>query len=232
MIDEKVPPIPLEIYNWGLRKGTGQLKTMNLDQIRSNVYPVTQATVSAKGILLNGLCYSCATAIQERWFSTARQKGTWKIDVHYDSQCMAQIFIRHDRNNFETCSLIDQFDMYRSARMEEVIDYKGRKRQQEADYQEKQLNNQIKLAQEIEEIVKNAKKVAKAELNDGKSFKNVKDIRENRKKEQELMRDTNTINQPVVKEERVIIDVSSSSQAKNLHLFRQKQKEGLDHEDH
>jgi transposase InsO family protein len=232
MIDDKVPPIPLEIFKWGLCKGTGQLKTMTLDQIRSNVYPVTQATVSAKGILLNGLCYSCATAIQERWFSTARQKGTWRIDVLYNPQNMAQIYIRHDRNNFETCSLIDQFDMYRSARMQEVIDYKGRKRQQEADYHENELNNQIKLAQEIEEIVKNAKKIAKTEFKNGRSFKNVKVIRENRKMEQKLMKDANIIEQPVAKEESLISDVSSSNQVKNIQLFRQKQKEGLNHEDH
>lgn len=229
MIDEEVPPIPLEIYQWGLRKGTGQLKTMTLDQIRSNVYPVAQATVTAKGILLNGLCYSCATAIQERWFSTARQKGTWKIAVHYDPQSMAQIYIRHNRNNFEICSLIDQFDMYRSARLEEVVDFKGSKRQKEADYHENELNNQIRLAQEIEEIVKIAKKKEKAELNTGRSFKNVKDIRQNRKMEQELMRDSNYSEQSRNKEK--IIDSSSSIQVKNLNLFRQKQKEGLNRED-
>lgn len=230
MIDDKVPPIPLEIYKWGLHRGTGQLKTMTLDQIRSNVYPVTQATVSAKGILLNGLYYSCTTALQERWFSTARQKGTWKIDVHYDPQSMAHIYIRHDRNNFETCSLLDQFDMYRSAWLEEVIDYKVSKRQQEADYHENELNNQIKLAQEIEEIVKIAKKKEKAELNTDRSFKNVKDIRQNRIMEQELMRDSNYSEQSRYKEE--ISDFSSSIQVKNLNIFRQKQKEGLNREDY
>ncbi|WP_191559395.1 Mu transposase C-terminal domain-containing protein [Metabacillus idriensis] len=233
MIDENVLPVPIEIFKWGLRNGTGQLKTMTSDTIRSNVYPIQKATITAKGILLNGLYYSCTTAVKERWFSIARQQGTWKIDVHYDPQNVSHIYIRHDRKSYEICSLIDQYEMYRSARMEEVINLKRNKRQQEADFQEKQLNGQIKLAQEIEEIVKHAKEEDKIESINGSIRKNIKDIRSNRRAEQELMREisssTNQSNDIEIGSNSINL---STNQVKNLDLFRQKQKEGLNNEDY
>jgi len=232
MIEEEIPPVPIEIFKWGLRRGNGQLKTMTLDLIRSNVYPVQKATVTAKGILLNGLYYSCTTAVKERWFSIARQQ-TWKIDVHYDPQNVSHIYIRHDRKNYEICSLIDQYEMYRSARMEEVIDLKKNKRQQEANFQEKQLNSQIKLAQEIEEIVKYAKEETKIESNNGSIRKNVKDIRSNRRAEQELMREiSSSTSQSNVTEKGSNSINLSNNWVKNLDLFRQKQKEGLKNEEY
>src|SRR5690606_35093451 len=100
MIEDSVPPIPIEIFKWGLKKGTGRLKVTTPD-LAKNVYPKQRATVTAKGIFLNGLYYSCSTAVKESWFSTARQQGTWKIDVHYHPQNVSQIYIRHDRKDFE-----------------------------------------------------------------------------------------------------------------------------------
>jgi len=232
MIDEKVLPIPIEIFKWGLRRGNGQLKSITSDLIK-NVYPLKQATITAKGILMNGLYYSSTTAVKERWFSTARQKGNWKIDVLYDPQDMSQINIRHDRRNFETCNLIDQYEMYQTARMEEVIYLKKDQRQQEADYQKDELNGQIKLAQKIEEIVKHAKEEAKIESSNGSIPKNIKDIRTNRRTEQELIRETNRSDkQMYVNEEGSNPIDPPAKQVKNLDIFRQKQKEGLNRENH
>lgn len=232
MIEENVPPVPIEIFKWGLRRGTGQLKAMTADLIRSNVYPVQKATITAKGILLNGLYYSCSTAVKERWFSNARQQGNWKVDVHYDPQRVSHIYIRYDRKNYEICSLINQYEMYRSARMEEVINLKKNKRQQEVDFQENELNGQIKLAQEIEEVVKVAKAEAKMESINGSIKKNIKDIRSNRRVEQELLRETSSPNNQSYAEEKGSNTINlPTKRVKNLDLFRQKQKEGLNHGD-
>lgn len=223
MIEEKVPPIPNEIFNWGLRRGTGQLRTATQNLIRS-IYPKSNGLITAKGILFQGLYYTSSTAVKERWFSTARISGNWKIDIHFDPQNMSKIYIPQNRKDYEVCSLIDQYAMYQSAKLEEVIDLRRDKRQQEADYQEKELNSQIKLAQEIEEIVKQAKEEAKIESIDGTIHKNVKDIRGNRKEEQDLLRKTKNPKNKIHAKE---CTPSSPKQVKNMDLFRQKQKEGL-----
>lgn len=232
MIEAKIPPIPIKLFEWGLKSGNGLLRSMSYSQIRSNVLPISQAIVDYKGIYFKGLYYSCRTAIKERWFSNARINGSWKIEVRYDSQDMSEIYIRKNRKDYETCTLIEQYDMYKSARMEELIDLTISKRQQEVDFQESEINGQIRLAQEIEEIVNEAKKEAKLDLGEG--IKNIKDIRQNRKEEQELTRQKKSVNIQVIN-----TDVPSSStvnsaskKIRNIDLFRQKQKEGLNNENH
>jgi len=230
MIEEKVPPIPLEIFKWGLNKGNGQLRTMTFEQIRSNVLPKSEATINAKGICFSGLYYSSATAVKDQWFSHARIHGSYKITIQYDPQDMSKIYIRHDRKNYEVCFLIDQYEMYRSAVMEEVNELRRDTRQQEAEFEGIELNGRIKLAQEIEEIVKNAKGEAKLGSLNGKVQKNIKDIRQNRKVEQELLREVQSSQNETKAKEKGASGASLSKSLNNLDLFRVKQKEGLNYE--
>ncbi|MBD8069754.1 Mu transposase C-terminal domain-containing protein [Bacillus sp. PS06] len=228
MIEEKVPPIPIEIFNWGLRKGTGLLRTMPLDAIRSNIYPKSQATVNPRGIHFCGLYYTCPKAVKERWFSKARIQGNWKIDVHYDPQSMANIYIRIDRLKYEVCSLIEQYEMYHNAKLEEIVSFKENRRQQETDFEEGGMNGAIQLAQDIEEIVKQAKEEAKSQTLNSKVPKDIKNIRENRQIERETMKGKPGANNVLVINQEVTKSVSSPIEPKNgLDIFRKKQKEVL-----
>ncbi|MEH7076227.1 integrase [Neobacillus drentensis] len=226
MIEENIPPIPNEIFKWGLSKGSGKLRAIPSTVA---VYPNSKALVTKKGILFKGLYYSCTTAVKEGWFTTARIKGNWRIDIRFDPQTMNKIYIKKDRTNYETCSLIEQYKVYGNAYLEEVMDLQKVNRQQEADYEEYELNSSIKLAQKVEEIVKHAKEEAKIESMNGRRNKNVKDIRQNRREEQELLRGAeipeNQIHSYEKKESFVPLH---EKQMKSLDLFRKKQKEGLD----
>lgn len=231
MIEAKVPPIPIKLFEWGLKNGNGLLRSMTYDQIRSNVLPTSQATIDNKGISFKGLYYSCKTALKEKWFSNARTNGSWKIEVRYDPQDMSRLYLRRDRRNYEVCTLIEHYEMYQSARMEELIDLSRSKRQQEVNFQESELNSRIKLAQEIEGIVNNAKEEAKIDAKEG--TKNIKDIRENRKVEQELTRQERVTKSHMTnKEIDFKISNSTKKKIKNIDLFRRKQEEGLNHESH
>ncbi|MBD7937595.1 MULTISPECIES: Mu transposase C-terminal domain-containing protein [Bacillaceae] len=228
MIAEKVPPIPIEIFKWGLRKGTGLLRTMPLDAIRSSVLPKASAKITPKGINFGGLYYTCAKALKERWFSKARIKGSWSMGVHYDPQDVSNIYIRIDRLNYEVCSLIEQYEMYRGVKMEEVVSLKTERKQQEAEYEESSLNGAIQLAQDIEEIVKMAKKEANNQILNGEVPKDIKNIRENREKEREIFK----------REKQTVVDQNNIGKQSNevnhdtepvkvLDIFRKKQKEVL-----
>lgn len=229
MIEEKIRPIPIEVFKWGLHKGAGQLRTMSLDAIRSNIYPKSQAaTVTPKGIYFGGLYYTCSKAVKERWFSKARIQGNWKLDVSYDPQSVATIYIRIDRQNYEVCSLIEQYQMYRNAKAEELVNLKGNQRQQKVEYEEAQMNGAIQLAQDIESIVNQAKQETKSQSLNGEVPKDIKNIRENREKEREILKrekqtevDQNNIGKQLNK---VNHDTES---VKVLDIFRKKQKEVL-----
>lgn len=226
MIEENIPPIPNEIFKWGLNKGSGRLRTIPYVVA---VYPKSKALITKKGILFKGLYYSCPTAVKEGWFSTARINGNWNIDIRYDPQIMNKIYIRKNRTNYEVCSLIEHYDMYRNANLEEVMVLQKMNRQQEAEYEEYELNATIKLTQKVEGIVKKALEGAKIESMDGRRSKNVKDIRQNRKEEQELLRIADTQGkQTHTYEKEEGAETLLDKQVKSLDLFRKKQKEGLE----
>lgn len=226
MMDEKIRPIPIELFKWGLRKGIGQLRTMSLDAIRSNIYPKSQATVTPKGIHFGNLYYTCSKAVKERWFSKARIQGNWKIYVYYDPQSVATIYIRLDRKNYEVCSLIEQYEMYRDAKAEELVHLMENRRQQEAEYEEAHVNGAIQLAQEIESIVEKAKEEAKGQSLHGGVRKDIKNIRENRQKEREIMKEKNEISVYQDSPDKELNLVNDDTKTvKVLDIFRKKQQE-------
>jgi len=232
MIEAKVPPIPIEIFKWGLQKGIGRLRTMSLDAIRSNIYPKSRATVTPKGIHFGDLYYTCPKAVKERWFSKARIQGNWKMDVYYDPQIVASIYIRIDRQNYEVCSLIEQYEMYRNAKAEELIILKENRRQQEAEFEETHMNGAIQLAQQIESIVKQAKEEAKNQFLINEIPKDIKNIRENRQKEKEIMKKEQNVNIYQNNLEKEFKSVSQDTESvKVLDIFLKKQKEVLHDED-
>jgi hypothetical protein len=51
------------------------------------------AEVSYKGILYNGLYYSCGMAIKEQWFYKASIQGVWKIGVKICPEDLSSILL-------------------------------------------------------------------------------------------------------------------------------------------
>lgn len=231
MIEENIPAIPIRIFQWGQKRQAG-LRTLSSDLIRVNLMPTATASVRAKGISFKGLYYTSTTALKERWFTHARTKGSWKISVQYDPRDLSSIFIRKSRTEYEACTLLEQYDMYRSAKIEEVMDLKTFEKEQQVNAEQGDLNGQIKLAQEIEKIVGQAKKEAKMATTDEKMKKNIKDMRQNRKKEQQFLHDlAGQKKKNLMKETTSHSGDAKRAFIRNIDLFRQKQKEGLSHED-
>lgn len=218
MIEQSVLPIPAEIFKWGLSRGNGRLIQLSSEQIRSNVFPTGEATVTAKGIRFAGLYYSSKQAFKENWFSQARIKGSYKIKIQYDPQDMSCLYIRHDRRNYEVCHLVEYQSMYKNATLEEVRLLQSERRQQHADFEQIELNHQIQLAQQIEAIVQQAKAEEDSSLP-----KDIKGIRHNRKLEQELFSHSKS-----EQNEQPPVAHITPIQKNKLSLFQAKQKEALD----
>ncbi|WP_033827211.1 Mu transposase C-terminal domain-containing protein [Bacillus andreraoultii] len=230
MIEDKIRPIPIEIFKWGLKRGMGLLRTVSMEFIRSNVYPSTEGLVTPRGILFEGLLYSSTLAMKEGWFSKARIQGNWKVRIHYDPQSMEKIYIRINRNKYDVCTLVEhQYGMFKNANIDEVHDLRKNRKQQKTDFEAEELNSQVKLAQEIEEIVKRAKEESKIESINGSVKKNVKDIRKNRSQERNLKEMKRRTTDGIPKVKRLQEDESYSfDENLQLEMFLKKQKEVLE----
>jgi hypothetical protein len=193
-IAENVSPIPIQLWNYGIKYKSGRLREVSQDILRFNMLPSEKASVSAKGIKWNGMLYSCDTAIKQRWFVIARTKGSFKCDISFDARNVNQIYLRLGRNEYDVCYLLDSQARYKDKTIEDVRYLLEVEQQEQVTSGEKELGERISLAAEIEAIVKEAvEKTTKAESKPQSKAKKLRDIRDNRQEEKERSREQESI---------------------------------------
>jgi hypothetical protein len=187
MLVEAIAPIPSQLWSWGIENKKGRLRIADREAFRLNILPRAKASVSRAGIKFKGLYYGSQKALEEQWFIKSKVRS---IEVVYDPRNMNNIYILHeDGKNFETCYLLDPSKQYKDCILEEIIfnfelisELKEMQRNQQ-----NQIN--IDIDNEIEKIVKEAKKEKiKEETYSISSNKRLKGIKNNRAIEKEINR--------------------------------------------
>lgn len=123
MIENKLVPTPLNLWNWGMQHRYVGLHVKTRDQIRLALMPRGIATITHdNGIFFNKkkLGYTCDVAIQEGWFEKARQKR-WKVPISFDPRNQKYIYLLKE-NKFEyiPCQLLPQYEAYEKLYDEEI----------------------------------------------------------------------------------------------------------------
>lgn len=184
MIADNINPVPINLWNWGIEKRSGRLRSHNGDVIKLNIMPTAKATVRENGIKLKKMRYSCDKAIDEMWFERARNMGSWKVNVSYDPRNMNYIYIRSDdARSFEKCYMLDK-RKYSEKTLDE-IEYLGAYEQMQKDIGKgEKMQSKIDLFSDIEAIVEDAVKMTDEQQDPtiSKTSK-VKGIRGNRHRE-------------------------------------------------
>lgn len=239
MIEDDIEPIPLKLWNWGIKNRAGLLRSVTEDIVKLNLMPKKSAVISERGIRLNGLLYASESAIKERLFEKARMNGSWKVDVSYDPRNINHIYIRKDNGkSFEKCYLLDGQDVHKNKSVEELVYLQEYDKLQKQIKEDGQLQTKIDLVSEIEDIVLQAEKLTK-EHQDSSESKNqkLKGIRKNRQIEKllnreneafELDKDTTKAKGQVIPIDSVNHQISEEDveEYKNeLALLKKKQKE-------
>lgn len=191
MIKDNVNPIPIEIWNWGIRNRSGRLRSFPEDIVKLNLMPEDNITVTEKGIKFKQMYYSCDTAIKEMWFERARNVHSWKLSISYDPRNLNYIYLRSDDGrNFEKCFLLESQQRYFNKSMDE-INYliemeKSNKKNNAGKVQQAKVN----LIDFIEDIVSKAEEKRTGELNPKESnASRLKNIKQNRREEKMINRE-------------------------------------------
>lgn len=53
-----------------------------------------KAIVSHQGIFFESFCYTASYAIKNRWFELSLIRGSWEIEVEYESSDLSQLYYR------------------------------------------------------------------------------------------------------------------------------------------
>ncbi|MRB11100.1 DDE-type integrase/transposase/recombinase [Bacillus thuringiensis] len=191
MIVDDVKPTPIELWKWGIKNRAGKLRVVHPDIMKFYLMPRGVATVTAKGIRFQKMLYSCETAMQNSWFTTARTKKSWKLDISFDPRNMNNIYI-HTKNEqiFETCHLLEHQERYSNKTSEEVKQLHKVESEKVKGEEHALLQSEINLFDNIEAIVKDAiQGVNKQKTVKISKSKKIGRIKEHTKFEKEMRRE-------------------------------------------
>jgi len=188
MIADDIPPIPLQVWNWGITHCSGALRTYPEEAIKLALMPMDTASVTAKGIRFNGMYYLCDRAVTEHWLETARAKGSFKVDISYDSRNMSRIYTRRSDGGVIVCQLTEWQEKYTDKYLEEILKLHESEKNSERKYESQELASKADLFAGIESVIAEAEDMARQTPIPKSKSERTKSIRENRRIEKESNR--------------------------------------------
>ncbi|MBG1266645.1 DDE-type integrase/transposase/recombinase [Nostoc sp. WHI] len=234
MIADDVPPIPRELWKWGIANRSGRLRTFPEDIVKLNLMPTEKATITPKGIKLRGkdMYYICDRAEKEKWFEKARSnmlsKSEKSLIVSYDIRNPNFIYLpSEDGRNFEKCSLIDLEGRYINKNFYDIEYLLAYEELQKQKTQSKTLQEKVDLLADIEHRVSKAENMTEAAQDEQLSkSKKVAGIREHKAFEKAKRRENEGFELAI--EEKQSISEALDSEPENLEQPNSLQPNYLD----
>ncbi|MDJ0843717.1 MAG: DDE-type integrase/transposase/recombinase [Crocosphaera sp.] len=217
MIADDVAPIPIELWNWGIKNRSGKLRTINENIIKLNLMPTEKARITERGIRFKSMYYICEKAIDEMWFEKARSKLLSReeksLKIAYDPRQMDFIYLPSpDGRDFEKCCLIDPDERYTHKTIYDVDYLLAYEKLQQQKREGEQLQNEVDLMAKIESIARRAEqKTEKYQDKKQSNLQKTSGIREHRATEKEQRREVEAFD---------LKDSSSSSHSDKKEVIR------------
>lgn len=184
-----VKPVPLELWNYGIRHLSGGLRTTNEAVVNYALLPRDTASITERGIYFRQMYYTCPEAEEGDWFALARTKGTEKISVSYDPNDMDVLYIRPDTAKDPlACHLVEHNRMYKGLDEAEVAKLMDADTAEAAAFATEELDSAVKLKAFISDTGKEASDMKKLSPGSLSKTQKLSSIDENRKKEIEAER--------------------------------------------
>jgi hypothetical protein len=190
MVEDDVPCIPTELWNWGIANRGGTLRSISEDIVKLALMPSDTAAVTEKGIKYKDMYYASSNMLKNDVFANARTNGRWRVKISYDPRNMNCIYVCGDNpKEYEKCFLTESSTRYKDKAIEEIEYLLAVERMQKEKSKDSVAQAKTKLIAEIEDIVKQADEDYKKETSTEESDRQrVKNIRGNRKVEKTARR--------------------------------------------
>lgn len=218
LFEESIEKIPLKIWNYGVENKKGLLRKLPTDVIMINCLPSEISKVTPRGVFFRKLLYASDYTLKEGWFSKARTKGTWSVRVSYNPLDLSTIhFIEDDGKTFHTLSLVEHLQKYRNKSEYELEEYFNQEKEVNEKAKEKELSNKIKLFNEIETIVDNARgEAGDSKDNTLSNRKRLSGIKENNRAEKELYREKLVFSKSESNDVEIVEETNNDIENKNI----------------
>ncbi|MCC8151129.1 MAG: Mu transposase C-terminal domain-containing protein [Lachnospiraceae bacterium] len=179
-----VRPVPLELWNYGIRYRSGGLQVVDENVMNAALLPRSEASITGKGICFRRMYYTCPQAEEEDWFARARVSGAEKITVSYDPTDMDRIFVRPKAGAAPVlCHLKEHESMYRGLSEAELDRIHEADLDEKAAFEHTELDSRAKLNSFIDKKTKEAEDLMKNACMSKSKTERLSDINANRRSE-------------------------------------------------
>lgn len=119
---EEIAPIPVDIWNWGVKNKRCAFVNHDREVVRMNLLPKGKALITRRGLRFQKAYYSSQLALKEQWFVLSNKRS---LNIVFDPYNMNSIYVMRDvglGSEFVECVLTDASEAkYSGLRYEQMI---------------------------------------------------------------------------------------------------------------
>lgn len=189
-IEKSIPKIPSKIWKYGIKAKKGLLRELPEEVIKINFFHNKEISITAKGAKMNKLYYVSKYTLELGFFQKARIEGNYRVRISYNPNDLSEIYyIKEDGVSYDTLTLVTYMEHYKGMSEEEVNKIFEYEEKLNKKASEKEIQEKIKLFDEIEKISGKAKQ-EQERVKDKRISKTarLKNIRENLEEERNYFR--------------------------------------------
>lgn len=217
MIEDDVPPIPVEIWKWGMKRFRKNLQDITEEErITSLLTRPKSASMSDSGILIEGLLYFSKEKDFKDQMVKARTEGREKLDVRIDKRNLEVAYcIDKEKNKIIPCYLSESFTKGRVVKGMTYEEYKIYQENEKVSleslkgYQDQKYEEHIK---KIKDVNKKAKKSHAGIKNSTKNIANNRSSEKNKIRKEQAIQGESTYDSIV---DLIIEEQTSNNQSKD-----------------
>ena len=190
MLEDEVEKIPKRIWEHGLKTMKGQLRTLPENTIKMHLLPTDKASITSRGVRFKSMLYSSSYSLKNNWYQEARINGSRKLKIWYDPRDLSHIHVINEDGEFHKLTLLDHLSKFKNKGIDEINKIMEFEESVDHKSKERELQEKLKLFNDIEEIVEKGQRATLAEKDNSLSKTHrLKGIRDNQKMERELQRE-------------------------------------------
>lgn len=117
MLPDQVLPVPIHLWNWGMKNKGGFMVEKPRDFVRFSMLPSARVTVDEFGIHFNKMCFASEELNVKGWFLAGKSH---KQNIKYDPRSLNYVFVMDANNQFIPCELLPSFKRFENKSLEEI----------------------------------------------------------------------------------------------------------------
>ncbi|WP_019602988.1 DDE-type integrase/transposase/recombinase [Teredinibacter turnerae] len=182
-----LPPIPIELWRWGLQSRAGRLRTVDSDRLKINLLPRMKVSISEHGVKMFGIYYTCQEILKRGWLHrNSSIDRPQNLHAAYDPGSADNIFLfpENGKSAYWVCDLTTKSREYAGITFWEVWEKQAESKRLIVNKELEAKKRKRELEQLVEDKIKAAEKLY--ETPSDSNAQRIKDINKNKKEIKKL----------------------------------------------